>query len=140
MAFKFDQKLKKRKNALKKLKNLTHHTDFALISTHFVCWGCNFTWSRTMYMPFCHILWTNLWTCLEIKVNQDNNPGKKRKFTFFGFCSIKYDKILCALWNFMWNYSSNGQMCGNESKIRMRSQIYGLISMQFSYFSIFDQI
>ena len=31
---------------------MTCHTDFALISTDFVCWGCNFTWSTTMHMIF----------------------------------------------------------------------------------------
>ena len=38
---------KRGKTHWNKSKNLTHHTDFALISTHFVRWGCNFTWSST---------------------------------------------------------------------------------------------
>ena len=53
----------------------THHMVFALISTVFVCCGCNFTCSITM-----HILSTNLQKCLEkIHFTQDIKEGKDEK-------------------------------------------------------------
>ena len=50
---------------MKKSIILTCHTEFALISTEFVRWGCNFTWSTTMPMKFFRILLTNLRKCAK---------------------------------------------------------------------------
>ena len=64
------------KNTLKKSIMLTFRTDFALISTHVIRLGCNFTWNTTMHMTFFRILLTNLQKCflkyllrLEVKLS-----------------------------------------------------------------------
>ena len=43
----------------------THFTVFALLSTFFVCWGCNLTWSSTMHVKLFHKLLTNLPKCFK---------------------------------------------------------------------------
>ena len=60
MRLKNGQKLKKIKNTLKKSLIFICHTDVALISTYFVCCGCNFKWITTMPLKFFRILLTNL--------------------------------------------------------------------------------
>ena len=58
---------------------LTSHTDFVLISTHFVCWGCHFTSSTKMHMTFFHILLNNLWKCFtKLRV-----MAQSKTFLFF---------------------------------------------------------
>ena len=68
MCLKNCQKSKNQKNAWKKSIILACQTDFALISTHFVRWGYNFTWITTVKVPFLHNLLTNIVKCLEILV------------------------------------------------------------------------
>ena len=65
----------------------TCHMDFALISTEFVRWGCNFEWSITMHMKCFRILLTNLRKCLE-KMHflarskyRQKSPPKRESFT-----------------------------------------------------------
>ena len=48
-----------------KYKIFSLQTVFALISTVFVRWSCNFTQSSTIYVEFFHILLTNILKCLE---------------------------------------------------------------------------
>ena len=54
----------KGKNWGVKQRIFTRQTDFALISTIFVCWVCIFTGSTTMYTEFSRILLTNVRKCL----------------------------------------------------------------------------
>jgi hypothetical protein len=71
-----DQKLKNMKNTLKNSIILTCHVDFALISTDFVRWVCNFTLSTTLHMTFFVFHWLTskndfkkyFW-CLDVKLS-----------------------------------------------------------------------
>ena len=49
----------------RKSAKFTCWTDFALISTIFIRWVCNFTQSTTMYTKLFRILLTNVRKCLE---------------------------------------------------------------------------
>ena len=48
-----------------KQRNFTCQTDLALISTIFICWGHNFTWSTTMYTKCFCIQLTNIQKCWD---------------------------------------------------------------------------
>ena len=60
----FGQKLRGYKIGVKR-RYFTCQTDFAFISRVFICCGCNFTWSTSMYIEFFRIFFTNLQKCSE---------------------------------------------------------------------------
>jgi hypothetical protein len=92
---------------------LTCHTDFALISTEYIRWGCNFTWSTTMHIKFFVFYWLTSKNVLEkyflhLKVKLSLFLRifvwiyfKTKNIFFlsiFWGWSIKYKQISCASW------------------------------------------
>jgi hypothetical protein len=113
---------------------LTCHTDFAVISTDFVRWGWNFTWSTTMPMTFFRILLTNLqkkyfWH-LKVKLSLFFRilvwiyfKAENAFFLgIFGGWLINMKKFLVRCFASCKITAPTDKLCGNKSKIRMTSQ------------------
>ena len=132
---------------------MTCHTDFAIISTDFVHWVCNFTWSTTMHMKLFCILWTNLWKCfnkihflLRSKSRQKSQKeresftSRRQKYFFKAFLEVDpkiQKKIMCIVVLHVKLQPQQTKSVEMRAKSAWQVKII-YFSMYFSYFSIFE--
>ena len=111
-------------------------TDFALISTIFIRWGSNFTWSSTMYtqkippiykypqMLRKNTFYASNWIFFLSEFFFDS-VRRKKKYFFLSICgcwSNWWKKFGVHCWTSCKIRTPTDKYCGNESKIRLTSK------------------